>query len=499
MELTAYKKWIDNYVGLLPRRYCVAIFLFLGSFLIYTMRANLSVSIEPISCQYRWSNKLQGYALSSFFIGYFVGNVPSGYLSQKYGAKLIYGTGIFITSILTLILPHMISSSVSDANLNCKCDDKIAKEWVFINGNYQQIGAINDIIFDNDDDICESESYFYLLCIIRIITGLFESVAFPSSYYLINNWSINTERSRFVSLNSSGSSVGTAFTLFICPILIESQIFGWKYTFYIFAILALIYIIFWYYFLYDSPNKDPWIKTDELLLINKSNSKSLLNDNDNTTSGNHGYPWKAFLTHPVAWSLYAAHFSFNWTHYFILTMLPTYINKELKYDLSTSAFIQFMPLILKTIMSTVSSVIVDKMIMKGLYNKWNIRRISQIIATILAGWMLVLCSYVDNGLIAIFFMLLSICLSGMETCGFQSVYVEVSPNLSSVIYGISNSFATLPGIIAPIFSGYILGESPGNYQWKILFYVAFCINTVGCIVFCYLGTTQKITALNNKT
>lgn len=39
--------------------------------------------------RYDWSQELQGFILSSFFIGNIVSEIPSGILVQKYGAKLI--------------------------------------------------------------------------------------------------------------------------------------------------------------------------------------------------------------------------------------------------------------------------------------------------------------------------------------------------------------------------------------------------------------------------
>eukprot|EP01084_Bolivina_argentea_P099117 178184_1 len=465
------------------------------------MRVNLSVAIEPMSCKYRWSNRLQGYALSSFFVGYFIGNIPSGLLSEKYGAKLIYGGGLFITSILTLLLPIIIShDTLLENKINCKCDESIANEWAFINGHYRQLGDIKDIIFDS---ICEYDADFYLLCITRMVTGLFESVAFPSSYFLLNNWTIPSERSRFVSLNAAGATLGTCITLFLCPMLIESTWFGWKYTFYTFAIMSFIFLLFWYYFLFDSPVNDPYIKSAELAklsVVNKHHSEAQLLLNEATVSKtvqlkNSAVSWHTLLTHPVAWSLYMAHFCSNWTNYFMLTMLPTFINKELKYDLSSSAFVVILPSMMRTIMSIASSFWVDNLIQNG-YDKWNVRRIAQIVSTVVPGAILVLCGYVSYAPLSVLFVSISTGLSGIATCGFMSCFVEVSPTMSNVIYGISNCLATLPGVIAPIFSGYILGDSPGIQQWRILFYVAFGMHIIGIIGFCYLGTSKRVAALN---
>ena len=127
---------------------------------------------------------------------------------------------------------------------------------------------------------------------------------------------------------------------------------------------------------------------------------------------------------------------------------------------------------------------------------FEVEIINKIMATVLPGIIMLGCSYIDSGVFAVFFMSISICLCGLQPGGFQSMFIEISPTLSNVIYGISNSIGTIPGIIAPIFSGYILGESPGNSEWKILFYVALGMHLFGIIVFCSFGTVQRISALN---
>ena len=48
---------------------------------------------------------LEGWVLSSFFYGYIITQIPGGYLASKYGGRFVYGIGILMTSILTLLTP----------------------------------------------------------------------------------------------------------------------------------------------------------------------------------------------------------------------------------------------------------------------------------------------------------------------------------------------------------------------------------------------------------
>jgi MFS family permease len=52
-----------------------------------------------------WSKELRGYILSSFFYGYVITQVPGGWLASRFGGKHVFGIGVFITLIATLLVP----------------------------------------------------------------------------------------------------------------------------------------------------------------------------------------------------------------------------------------------------------------------------------------------------------------------------------------------------------------------------------------------------------
>ena len=46
-----------------------------------------------------------GWVLSAFFFGYIITQIPGGYLAGRYGGRFVYGIGILMTSVLTLLTP----------------------------------------------------------------------------------------------------------------------------------------------------------------------------------------------------------------------------------------------------------------------------------------------------------------------------------------------------------------------------------------------------------
>lgn len=55
--------------------------------------------------EFNWDDKTQGIILGSFFLGYVITNVPGGRMAEKVGGKLVYGLGVFLTAILTVVSP----------------------------------------------------------------------------------------------------------------------------------------------------------------------------------------------------------------------------------------------------------------------------------------------------------------------------------------------------------------------------------------------------------
>ena len=53
-----------------------------------------------------------GLVLGSFFYGYLLTQIPGGWIATRFGGKHVFGTGVLVTSVLTLITPQMAEISL---------------------------------------------------------------------------------------------------------------------------------------------------------------------------------------------------------------------------------------------------------------------------------------------------------------------------------------------------------------------------------------------------
>ncbi|CAG0917112.1 unnamed protein product, partial [Notodromas monacha] len=200
------------YGGAIPMRYVLAVLNAMGMAIIYGLKVNLSVaivamlnhtaianagdagghdhgSVSPCAVvvegnatkaegfpdgPFDWGGKVQGLVLGSYFWGYIVTQIPGGRLSEMLSAKHLFGIGVLMNAVATILSPFAAKSS-------------------------------------------------YLLFIaMRVVEGLGGGVTFPATHVLLAHWAPPAERSRISSAVYAGTALGTVFSLPFSGILAAS-------------------------------------------------------------------------------------------------------------------------------------------------------------------------------------------------------------------------------------------------------------------------------------
>ncbi|VDI83014.1 Hypothetical predicted protein [Mytilus galloprovincialis] len=85
----------------------------------------------------------------------------------------------------------------------------------------------------------------------------------------------------------------------------------------------------------------------------------------------------------------------------------------------------------------------------------------------------------DHRDMAVAFLSLAVMFTGLNRAAFIVNHNDFAPKYAGVLFGITNTFATVPGMIAPIVAG-ALTPNDTSEEWRNVFYV--------CAAFCILGT-----------
>ncbi|EZA58725.1 hypothetical protein DMN91_009296 [Ooceraea biroi] len=167
------------------RRWFVS--LLCGTCLIYATRTSVPLLMPIVSKEKQWSKPDSGVILSSFFWGYTLTQVASGYISDRIGGQKVLCIAALGWSATTFLMPEIIE------------------------------------FFSKD------ETSILLVAALRTINGAFQGMHFPSMISLISQRLQEAERASFFSLLTSGSALGTLLTGSLGSYLLEN--YDWMTVF----------------------------------------------------------------------------------------------------------------------------------------------------------------------------------------------------------------------------------------------------------------------------
>ncbi|XP_051880359.1 sialin isoform X2 [Pristis pectinata] len=440
-------------------RYNLAILAFWGFFIVYALRVNLSVAMVEMlddnatlpkngsveACPphsnvthqnygkkgkvYNWDSDIQGWILSAFFYGYIVTQIPGGYLAGKFGGKLLLGFGILGTSFLTLLTPPAAAMGP------------------------------------------------YCVIVLRIIEGLGEGVTFPAMHAMWAEWAPPLERSTLVSLSYAGAQLGTVVSLPLSGII--CYYLDWSYVFYIFGALGVIWCLLWFWLASDTPETHRTISHAEQDYIMSS------------LHGQHSFkknvPWQSIWKSLPLWAIVVSHFCYNWTFYTLLTLLPTYMEEILQFDIKENGFLSALPYLFCWIMMISAGLIADYLMKKQNWTTSTVRKMCTLIGMIGPAMFLVATGYIGcNYTVAVLFVTISSALGGFSMSGFNINHLDIAPSYAGILLGITNTFATIPGMVGPVIAK-VLTYNHTLAEWRSVFYIAASIDVFGALFFTIFG------------
>ncbi|CAB3243765.1 unnamed protein product [Arctia plantaginis] len=423
------------------RRLVVALLAFFGFFNCYALRVNLSVAVvamtEPVETklangtvilapEFDWSPSVKGLVLSSFFYGYLITQLPGGWLAAKIGGNRVFAIGIGATSLLTLFTPPLAHTSTA------------------------------------------------LLIAVRVVEGLFEGVTYPCIHAVWSRWAPSSERARLATFAFSGSYAGTVVSMPVCSLLAHYT--GWPGIFYVFGIMGLVWTTIWWLVVKESPEKDPHISPAELKYIQDSRGTQAVE------GGKIRHPWRAMLTSGPVWAIVMAHFSENWGFYTLLTLLPTFMKDVFKFETSQTGWLSATPYLAMAIVLQVAGHIADWILRRGLMSRTNIRKLFNCGAFLSQTIFMVAAAYASSVTGCVVFLTIAVGLGGFAWSGFSVNHLDIAPPHASVLMGLSNTVATLPGIISPTLSSAIVTDQTAE-QWRIVFFMSSAIYLIGAIIY----------------
>ena len=414
------------------KRHVLVFLCFCAAFVCYIDRVNISIAIIPMAEHFGWNATQKGVVLSSFFLGYMLGQIPSGWLANRIGGRLTLGLALLLWSLFTAITP---------------------------------IAAL---------------AGFSTLIVTRVVMGAGEAATFPATYNLFPKWIPRQERSRAVAATLGGIPLGTVLGLSLSGLLVAA--YGWPSVFYVFGAVGIVLAVFWFMLVRDSPAQHPGVTPEERAVIEAGT--------DVAKAERAPLPVGELLRSLPFWALVINHFCSNWILYVLLSWLPSYLRDVQHLAISKAGFAAAAPWLAMFAVSNASAWIADAMIRRGV-SVSLVRKLMQATGLIGSSAFLLLVTQAGSPTAAVLMICGALGMLGLTWAGYAPNHLEIAPRHADILMGITNTAGTIPGIVGVAVTGWLIDQT-GSYA--SVFVLAAGVTSVGALVWLLFQRSTPIFA-----
>ena len=277
---------------------------------------------------------------------------------------------------------------------------------------------------------------FVALIAIRVILGLGESVAFPSYSNILGTYFTEVKRGFPNALVMAGLSLGPAVGILIGGTVVGR--FGWRPFFLALGLGGLVWLAPWFVWM---PRKT-----------------SLPH-----AAVAHGIGIATILRQRSAWGTCLGQFCINYFLYFLLTWLPTYLNRGRGFSMNDVAKYGSLLFLMSAMAATIWGRLADQWINAGA-TPTLARKGSMVLGHVGIGICLVLTA-VTGGRLFIGMLALTGIFLGIACCSSWAVAQTLAgPHAAGRWTGVQNFVGNFAGWVAPALTG-LLVDRTGGFHW----------------------------------
>lgn len=396
-------------------RYFLAFWLFILSAVAFLDRTNISIAGLQISHEYGLDNQALGWIFSSFLIGYAGLQIPSGWLSSRFGPRRVLTVGVLawgVTTVLTAMLPSRFGHPL-----------------------------------------------LLLLCV-RFALGASESVIYPAANQFIASWVPLRERGFINGLIFAGVGAGSGLTPPLLSWLISH--YSWRSAFWFSAIFGFAAALVWWKAARDLPEEQPWISAAELAEIREG----LPSSGDIENARRPIILWSLMFRRRDLLALIACYFSFGYIAWIFFSWFFLYMAQVRGFDLKASANFAMLPFLSMTVFCLVGGALSDFVARRSSLHAG--RCVVASVSMAATAVFLVVGSQVRSPHLAGFMLAGGAGALYISQSSFWSVSIDIAGSNSGVFSGVMNMGGQLGGALTASLTPWIAQR----YGWTTSFAIA---------------------------
>jgi ACS family glucarate transporter-like MFS transporter len=322
---------------------------------------------------------------------------------------------------------------------------------------------------------------FQSLVAIRFLFVAGEAGAFPNIARSFSKWFPIRERGRANGVMFLGSRVGGMLSAPVALLIVSR--WGWRTSFVIFGAIGLVWAATWFAWYRDRPEEHPSVDAAELAWIRQDPRETQSSANHERT------PWVALLRSRNLYAICAMYFAFSYGLYFYFTWLPTFLIKELGLPAAASRVLASLPFVLAGIADLAGGWLTDYL---SRTHGLRAGRCYLGFASFLTCGALVFASTLPVPAIAKA-VLLAFALASADLAlgACWAVPIDIAPDHAGVITGCMNTLGNLGGLLCPL----VVGVAVDRWgSWTIPFYVTAAVYAAGALAWLAIDPTDRLVA-----
>jgi MFS family permease len=291
---------------------------------------------------------------------------------------------------------------------------------------------------------------FAALIVIRIILGLGESVAFPSYCKILSSHFPEGRRGSANSALMFGLSLGPAFGMLVGGAMVGR--FGWRPFFLALGLGSLLWLIPWL----------AWMPRSPRAAISKPGSTVGILD---------------ILRQRSAWGTCLGQFCINYTLYFLVTWLPSYLIRGRHLSMSQMARVGSLVFFISAVSCITFGKLSDRWIAAGA-STTRVRKTMIGVGQTGLGLCLAATAIAPDSMFVWFLAPAGVFMGMSGNNCWAVVQTIAGPKVAGRWAGVANFTGNFAGAVAPTLSGYLLGRT-GQFYWPLI--IAGVLSVIGAL------------------
>jgi ACS family glucarate transporter-like MFS transporter len=431
-------------------RFGIVAMLFVITAINYADRATLSIAGPALSKDMGLDAVAMGYVFSAFGWSYVLGQLPGGWLLDRFGSKQVYFASIVAWSLFTMAQ-----------------------------------GGISFLT-------ATSVTAVVVLFSLRFLVGFAEAPSFPANGRIVAAWFPANERGTASAIFNSAQYFATVL---FAPIMgWIAHTWGWPSVFWFMGAVGLVAAMFWRRIIHD-PVSHPRVSREELEYIERGGGLVRMDQEEHTLSGtfvDKTPKWsyiRQLLANRMLLGVYIGQYCITTLTYFFLTWFPVYLVKERGMSILNAGFVAALPAVCGFAGGVLGGVVSDALLRHG--RTLTVARKTPIVIGMLLSTSMIACNYVESSAVVVAIMAFAFFGKGLGALGWAVVSDTSPKEIAGLSGALFNTFGNTAAITTPIVIGYLV-KGTGSFSAALVFVAANALVAVACYLF-VVGDIKRVT------